>query len=44
MIIQYFLPILEPYFTSELMDYWYLPVLCLAFIATVPFIFKYLLR
>lgn len=40
MILSNFLPLLVPYFDSELMSIWYFPLLALAFLATVPCIVK----
>lgn len=40
MILQNFVPILAPYFSSEIIEIWFYPLLALCVVATVPCIFK----
>ena len=44
MIIEYFIPLLSSYFTDELADYFWFPLLALAVLCTVPCIFRRLVR
>lgn len=44
MILRNFIPILAPYFASDLIDIWFNPLLALCVVATVPLIVKMLWR
>lgn len=44
MIFSNFVPLLAAYLGSGICSVWYYPVFALAFVATVPCIFKHLVR
>lgn len=43
-MIQYIIPLIESYFTSEIVSFWFLPLLCAAIVATIPYIIRGLVR
>lgn len=44
MIISNIVPIISPYFSSGIAEFWYYPLLGLAILATVPCIIRRLVR